>query len=125
PFEWAEALGLLARLDFATVVGGSGTALLGYWAVRAFRWRLLLLGMGVRCPFVSLYLCSSVALSLSVVTPLQSGEALKVELLRKCAGAGRRPGYSAFVLERVADLYAIVAIGIVAAAAGDFSPWYG
>ena len=120
-FQWSAAFSLLGHLDIALFVGGSSLFLVAYWLVRALRWRLLMQGMGVRCRFVSLYLCSSVALSLSVLTPLQSGEVLKVELLRKCEGAGRLPGYSAFVIERVADLYAIVALGLVAATAAAFS----
>ncbi len=120
-FQWREAFALLARADFATFVAGSGAALLAYWAVRAWRWRMIMQAMGVRCGFVSRYLCSSVALSLSVFTPLQSGELLKIELLRKCVGAGRLPGYSAFALERVADLYAIIALGLVAAASSAVS----
>ncbi len=124
-FEWSEALPLLSRIDAATFVGGSGAALLAYWWVRAWRWRLLMRGMGVECRFLSLYLCSSVALSLAVLTPLQSGEALKVELLRKCIGGGRLPGYSALVLERMADLYAVVTLGIVSAATKALSPMSG
>jgi uncharacterized membrane protein YbhN (UPF0104 family) len=121
-FQWEEAFALLATADIAILVGGSGTALMAYWAIRALRWRLLMQGMGVRCGFLSLYLCSSAALGLSVLTPLQSGEVLKVELLRKTAGAGRLPGYSAVMLERVADLYAVVALGIIAAVATALSP---
>jgi uncharacterized membrane protein YbhN (UPF0104 family) len=82
--------------------------------VRAMRWRLLMHGMQVRTRFVDLYLCSSIALSLSVFTPLQSGEVLKVELMKKYGGLERSPGYSAFLLERAADLYAVLAIGMVA-----------
>jgi uncharacterized membrane protein YbhN (UPF0104 family) len=113
-FQWREVLKLLARANLAWFLLGSGTAILGYWVVRAFRWRYLMSGMQVKVGFLDLYLCSSVALSLSVLTPLQSGEALKVELLRKYGGFGRLPGYSAFALERVADLYVVIAIGAVA-----------
>jgi uncharacterized membrane protein YbhN (UPF0104 family) len=72
--------------------------------------------MQSRPGFLDLYLCSSVALSLSVYTPLQSGEALKVELLRKYGRGARLPGYSAFLIERVADLYVVVAMGVIALA---------
>jgi uncharacterized membrane protein YbhN (UPF0104 family) len=113
-FQWAEAARLLAGADLAWFFAGGGAAIVAYWVVRALRWRILMGGMQVRTAFLDLYLCSSVALSLSVLTPLQSGEALKVELLRKYAGLERAPGYSAFLLERVADLYVIAAIGAVA-----------
>ncbi len=114
-FEWRAALRILAQADLVTFFVGASIALLAYWAARAARWRLLMEAMGSRCPFLPVYLCSTVALSLSVLTPLQSGEALKVELLRKCADVQRLPGYGAFILERAADFYAIVALGLVAA----------
>jgi uncharacterized membrane protein YbhN (UPF0104 family) len=113
-FQWRAALQLLARADLATFLVGSSAAILGYFMVRAFRWRYLMSGMQVKVGFLDLYLCSSVALSLSILTPLQSGEALKVELLRKYGGFGRLPGYSAFALERAADLYVVISIGAVA-----------
>jgi uncharacterized membrane protein YbhN (UPF0104 family) len=113
-FQWREAARLLAGADAAWFFLGGGAAIISYWIVRALRWRILMGGMQVRTRFLDLYLCSSVALSLSVLTPLQSGEALKVELLRKYGGLERAPGYSAFLLERVADLYVVVAIGAVA-----------
>ena len=112
-FQWREALAILARADAAWFFAGGGAAILVYWALRALRWQLLLRGMGTQAPFADLYLSSSVALSLSVLTPLQSGEALKVELLRRQGHVQRLPGYSAFAIERVADLYVVAAIGAV------------
>lgn len=110
-FRWREALAILAHADPAWFFLGSGAAILVYWALRALRWQLLLRGMATHAPFADLYLSSSVALSLSVLTPLQSGEALKVELLRRQGHVQRLPGYTAFAVERVADLYVIAAIG--------------
>src|SRR5258706_5284484 len=69
-FQWREALSILGRADLAVFLGGSGLAIVAYWAVRALRWQRLLRAMGVRVPFGDLYLCSSVALSLSVLQPL-------------------------------------------------------
>ena len=89
-------------------------AIIAFWTVRTLRWGLLLRGMQLKVPFVDLYLCSAVAFSVTVFTPFQSGELLKVELLKKHGYAGRLQGYSALLLERVVDLYAVVAIGVVA-----------
>lgn len=110
-FQWRKALAILAHVQVAWFFLGGGAAVLAYWALRALRWQLLLRGMGTRAPFADLYLASSIALSLSVVTPLQSGEAFKVELLRRQGHVQRLPGYSAFVIERVADLYVVAALG--------------
>lgn len=115
-FQWREALVLLSNADLGWFFVGSGSATIAYWVVRAFRWQFLLRGMQVEVGFLDLYLCSSVALSLSIFTPLQSGEVLKIELLKKYGHVGRLPGYSSFMLERVADLYAVIAMGVVALA---------
>lgn len=120
-FQWGDALAILARADAAWFLGGGSAAILAYWTLRALRWRLLLRGMGAEAPFADLYLSSSVALSLSVLTPLQSGEALKVELLQRQGHVRRMPGYSAFAIERVADLYVVAAIGAVSIAGSDAS----
>jgi len=115
-FEWNAALGVLRHADPVRFFLGGGYAIVAYWSVRAMRWRYLMREMGAPAPFLDMYLCNSVALSLSVFTPLQSGEALKVELLKRYGRIARLPGYSAFALERAADLYVVAAIAIVALA---------
>lgn len=112
-FEWHAAFGVLRHADPVWFFLGGGYAIVAYWGVRALRWRYLMREMGVPASFLDLYLCSSVALSLSVFTPLQSGEALKVELLKRYGRVARLPGYGAFALERAADLYVVASIGIV------------
>jgi len=117
-FEWHAAFGVLGHADPVWFFLGGGYAIVAYWGVRALRWRYLMREMGAPASFLDLYLCSSVALSLSVFTPLQSGEALKVELLKRYGRVARLPGYSAFALERAADLYVVASIGLVAFASG-------
>jgi uncharacterized membrane protein YbhN (UPF0104 family) len=121
-FRWREVATLLLGANLNWFLIGSSAAIVAFWLVRAFRWRFLLQGMQSEIGFVDLYLCSSVALSLSVFTPFQSGEALKIELLRKYGGVARFPGYGAFTLERAADLYAVIAMGIVALALPAATP---
>jgi len=115
-FQWREVFELLSQTDLAWFFLGGGATIIAYWLVRAWRWRLLLGSRQSGIGFAVLYLCSSVALSLSIFTPFQSGEAFKVELLRKYGHVARLQGYSAFLLERVADLYAVIALGIFALA---------
>jgi uncharacterized membrane protein YbhN (UPF0104 family) len=115
-FEWRAALGMVLAAQPAWFFLGGSVAILGYWLTRAFRWSYLMRGMDNRPAFSQLYLCSAVALSLSVFTPLQAGEALKVELLRKHAGGTRLAGYSAFLIERAADLYVVGAMAAIALA---------
>jgi uncharacterized membrane protein YbhN (UPF0104 family) len=121
-FQWREAFALLSGADLVWFLAGGGAAIIAFWIVRSMRWHLLLRGMQAEVRFADLYLCSAVALSLSAFTPLQSGELLKVELLKKYGHVGRMPGYSALLVERVADLYMVAVIGVVALASLSGSP---
>jgi len=58
-------------------------------------------------------MCTAVALSLAIITPFQSGEMVKVELLKKHANLSRFTGYSSFLVERVVDLLTVVTMGVV------------
>ncbi|HEX9431871.1 MAG TPA: lysylphosphatidylglycerol synthase transmembrane domain-containing protein [Burkholderiales bacterium] len=116
-FQWRAALETLVTARPAWFLLGGSAAVLGYWMTRALRWSYLMRGMQSTPGFFDLYLCSSVALGLAVLTPLQSGEAFKVELLRKYAGGARLPGYSAFLIERTADLYVVAAMAAISLAA--------
>jgi uncharacterized membrane protein YbhN (UPF0104 family) len=81
-----------------------------FWALRTLRWHLLLRRTATRVPLAELYLCSAVSLSLALVTPFQSGEMLKIELLRKHGYFPRATGYGSFLVERVLDSASLLAI---------------
>ena len=83
-----------------------------YWFLRACRWSVILGNLGINIDFTTLYLCSAVSLSMAIVTPAQSGEMLKVELLKKRGLMERFPGYSSFLFERYIDSCAIVVLAI-------------
>jgi uncharacterized membrane protein YbhN (UPF0104 family) len=53
------------------------------------------------------------SLALALVTPFQSGEALKVEMLRKQVALPRMEGYGSFVIERALDLFVVVLLAFV------------
>jgi len=46
-------------------------------------------------------------MSFAIITPLQSGEALKVEMLKKIGALERVPGYGIFITERILDLITV------------------
>jgi uncharacterized membrane protein YbhN (UPF0104 family) len=112
-FQWGEIGRLLVQVNLLFLLAGGGGSLLLYWLVRAVRWQLLLRKMGGRIPFLDVYLCTAVAVSFAIFTPLQSGEMLKVELLKKYGMIGRSAGYGSFVVERVLDLVVLLSIGCV------------
>ena len=112
-FQWAEVGRLLVRVNLLLLLVGGGGSLLLYWFLRALRWQFLLRRMDVRIPLLDVYLCTVVTVSFATITPLQSGEMLKVELLRKFGMIGRFTGYGTFVVERVLDLAVLLSIGCV------------
>ena len=81
--------------------------------LRALRWHILLRRTDTHVPLVDLYLCTAVALSFSLFTPLQSGEMIKVELLKKYGMIQRSPGYGSFLVERALDLITLLTIACV------------
>ena len=65
-FQWRAALETLFTARPAWFLLGGSAAVLGYWMTRALRWSYLMRGMQSTPRFLDLYLCSSVALGLSV-----------------------------------------------------------
>ena len=112
-FEWRAIGSILRAVNLPWLIMGGGTSIMAYWLLRALRWHMLLTKMDVHIPFLDIYLCTAVTLSLSLFTPLQSGEMLKVELLRKYGMMERLPGYGSFVLERIVDLVVVLSMAAV------------
>jgi len=112
-FQWHEIGQQLTHMNWAWLLIGGSASILAYWLTRAMRLKMLLEKMGVSIPLHRLYLLNAVYLSLSIITPFQSGEALKIEALKRHGLLERHIGYSAFFIERVLDL--IVVIGLAAA----------
>lgn len=111
-FQWLEILRVLCNVNpFWLLLAALSIPL--YWLTRTLRWMLLLNSMNVLAPFADLYMCSAVCLGLATVTPVQSGEILKVEMVRGRGNLGRAAGYGSFLVERVADLAAVVLIAVL------------
>jgi uncharacterized membrane protein YbhN (UPF0104 family) len=62
---------------------------------------------------MDLYLCTAVALSFALFTPLQSGEVVKIELLKKYDLLQRAPGYGTFLVEKSVDLAVLLSMACV------------
>ncbi|MGD1276253.1 MAG: lysylphosphatidylglycerol synthase transmembrane domain-containing protein [Tepidisphaeraceae bacterium] len=112
-FQWVQIGRLLTKVDLVALVCGGGGSLILYWFLRAVRWQFLLRKMGVRISFLDVYLCTGVTVSFAIFTPFQSGELLKVELLKKYGMVGRFTGYGTFAVERVLDLVVLLSLGCV------------
>jgi uncharacterized membrane protein YbhN (UPF0104 family) len=73
--------------------------------------------------FLDCYWIPAIAVSLSMVTPGQLGEALKIELMKR-RGLGRLPGLGAFALERLLDLIVVSGMALAGILLGGFSKIY-
>jgi uncharacterized membrane protein YbhN (UPF0104 family) len=110
-FQWDKILPVLSRvhLEWWLVVSLSIPL---YWILRALRWFVLLRNVHVRVSLLELYFCTSAALSLSNITPLQSGEMLKVEMLKQRGRLDRNSGYGSLLIERVLDFVILVTLAV-------------
>ena len=121
-YRWDDSWRVLAAMDFQWGVMVASGTIIAFLHVRALRWRLLLAQFGISVPYGRLYLASSIGLTLGSLTPLQSGELTKVELLRGVAGVARLPAYSAMAVERMLDLGCVLSLVVVGwLAAGGWS----
>lgn len=125
-FDWQQIWESLQKANLAFFFAGAIATLLAFFFFRTARWYVLLKSENLNVPFVKLYLYNSVSIGISNITPFQSGEAVKVELLRKY-GVGRTVGYTIFFLEKFIDFAVVVAMGIMGVSFGfdsGISPVY-
>jgi uncharacterized protein (TIRG00374 family) len=109
-FQWRELAQILRRVNLSCLVLYGGASIIVYWMLRALRWHVLLKRTGTTVPLFDLYMCTAVSLSFALFTPLQSGEMLKIELLKKYGMIRRSPGYGSFFVERAVDLAVVLAM---------------
>lgn len=109
-FDWQQIGQSLRGADSALFLLSSIGTILGFFLFRTLRWHALLKSEDLDVPFSKLYLYNAISIGISNVTPFQSGEALKVELMRKY-GVGRAAGYTIFLLEKLMDFALVIAMG--------------
>jgi len=127
-YEWRASVASLQKIDFARLAVLIFFAQVAFLAVRTWRWLIVVRVSNPDIRFRDLYWISAVLLSLSIITPGQLGEALKIELLKRQGLLDRLPGLGSFALERLLDLVVIAGMGVVGLALDDrFShrfPWF-
>lgn len=90
--------------------------LFAYFIVRAIRWKVLLKNYGIDIPFSRIYLNNTIALSLASYTPAQTGEIIKLQLIKNADKIKRRKTAPPFVIEKFLDLITILIFFIIGAA---------
>jgi uncharacterized membrane protein YbhN (UPF0104 family) len=112
-FDWAGVLDIIRNARLAWMVTAAGASIVGYFALRALRWRAIVPENARGIPTPRLYMISAITIGLSIVTPGQIGEALKIELFSRNGGPGRLVGSGAFLAERLIDAAIIGTVAIV------------
>ncbi|MCY7375353.1 MAG: flippase-like domain-containing protein [Pyrinomonadaceae bacterium] len=105
-FEWLEIWRTIRQINLSMFLAASISTTLIFWFLRTLRWAILLKNEKLNISFFKLYLYTAVTIGFANFTPFQSGEALKVEFLRKYGG-GRFSGYRYFFFEKLLDLLTI------------------
>jgi uncharacterized membrane protein YbhN (UPF0104 family) len=114
-FEWQEIWQNLKRSNLTLFLVSSIATIVVFWFLRALRWAFLIKSENLRISFFRLYLQTAVTIGLANFTPFQSGEALKVELLRKNGGE-RLAGYTFFLFEKTLDFFVLSATAMISVA---------
>jgi uncharacterized membrane protein YbhN (UPF0104 family) len=112
-FRWGELAQVLRDVNVTLMIVAGGASIVAYWVLRTLRWHVLLRRTDTHVPFLDLYMCTAVSLSFALFTPLQSGEMIKIELLKKYGMIHRAPGYGSFLVERALDLVVLLTIACV------------
>ena len=114
-FQWSQVFDLFLTADFLLwpLLLMFLTIPL-YWLLRTLRWFMMLRESGFSCSFTELYLVTAIALSVAQFTPFQSGEMMKMELMKRRCNLDRGRGYSSFVVERCADLLVVLLVAMLA-----------
>ncbi len=121
-FQWGEIIKTLRYADAFLLISGGIITTLCFWFFRTLRWLTLLGALGYRgLSFTSLYLVCASSLGLSIMTPFQSGELVKVELLSELCEVKRVDGYTSFALERFVDLSTVLLIAFLSIILLDFA----
>lgn len=110
-FQWTEIWQAIQKADIFLFLTSSITTTLIFWFLRTLRWSFLLKNEPLDAPFFKLYIYTAITVGFANFTPFQSGEALKVELFRKCGGT-RLSGYNYFFLEKILDLLVISTLSV-------------
>lgn len=122
-FRWREAFAILLKADFVKLAVLIALSQFAYIVVRAWRWQVAVRDVIPGVSLLDCYWITAIAVSLSMVTPGQLGEALKIELMKR-RGLGRLPGVGAFALERLLDLIVVSCMALAGILLGGFSRTY-
>jgi uncharacterized membrane protein YbhN (UPF0104 family) len=120
-FQWHEAFAALFKADLLKLIVLISLSHFAYIVVRAWRWRSAVQHVIPQVAFFDYYWITAVVVSLSMLTPGHSAEALKIEVMKRRGLLGRLPGAGAFALERIMDVVMISCMAAIGLVFGNFA----
>jgi uncharacterized membrane protein YbhN (UPF0104 family) len=111
-FDWHAVAYALKRMDVGILIGGGLPILLAIFAVRGWRWLIVLGIQPTRDRFWQSLCANGAAAGLASLTPFQLGEIVKLRLIPDHHGSAWRLGVSGFFVERVLDLAGVFSVGL-------------
>jgi len=111
-FDWHMVMLALRHMHPGILLGGGVPVLLAIFALRGWRW-LVVLGIAPnRQRYWHSFCANGAAAGLASLTPFQLGEIVKIRLIPDHHGSAWRLGVSAFFVERVLDLGGMFGVGL-------------
>ena len=117
-FDWREPLKVVRDANLAALVAALVCLQFAYICVRTLRWQVIVRERNPDATFGALYWITAIVVSLSMLTPGQVGETVKVELLKRRGFGNRLPALGSFAIERILDLLTLAGFGLVGLALG-------
>jgi uncharacterized membrane protein YbhN (UPF0104 family) len=112
-FDWHEPLRVVREANLPLLVVALVCLQFAYICVRTLRWQVVVRDRNPDATFGALYWITAIVVSLSMLTPGQIGETVKVEMLKRRGFGNRLPALGSFATERVLDLLTIAGFGLV------------
>lgn len=112
-FDWSAVGRALRGFDVLGFVAVGVPCTVVLLIARSVRWIAVANLAGPWRTMVRLHAQTSLSIAVATATPLQAGELLKLKLARRETGLGWGELGTAFALERVADVLAVLLIGVI------------
>ena len=111
-FEWKDAIRQLSGINLLILAIQIWVVHFAFLLIRTLRLNVLLQNSQSSVSFINLYWTTALSLSLSLLTPGQIGEALKIEFLHRFRYVNRRVGFGLFAFEKAVDISVLASIGL-------------
>jgi len=109
---WNDLLVALEHVVPAYLLGAIGVCVLA-WALRGWRYRLILNGLGIRPTLGFAMACIFVSQTANLVIPARLGDLVRVFILKHQFETTYSQGISSILVERVFDIVTVALLGLV------------